>query len=102
MSPDLDAYLARWGLRRFESDERYFQWQRESFSADDIRELNRLAERKKTDAASETAFYDFSARPQVLPVLYSQRYDYYRTIGPLLADRIPPARTVLDIGCGPG
>ena len=102
MSPDLDAYLARWGLRRFEADEPYFQWQRECFSADEIRELHRLAERKKTGAAAETAFYDFSAHPQILPVLYSQRYDYYRTVGPLIADRIAPARAVLDAGCGPG
>jgi SAM-dependent methyltransferase len=35
-------------------------------------------------------------------VLYSQRYDYYVAVGSAVAERIAPARSVLDAGCGIG
>jgi SAM-dependent methyltransferase len=100
----LAEHLAWWGLRRFDSDSVYFQWQREIIPAGDLARLTELAQQKSTHGgvAAEVAFYDFSVRPGVLPALYSQRYDYYTTVGPLIADRIGAARVVLDFGCGPG
>ena len=100
----LVEHLAWWGLRRFDSDSAYFQWQREIIPAGDLACLTELAQQKSVhgDVTSEVAFYDFSVRPGVLPALYSQRYDYYTAVGPLVADRIGAARVVLDFGCGPG
>jgi len=100
---DLEAHLREWGLRRFTSDETYFQWQRQVLSADDIAALHAHAEKKRHGTPEdETAFYDLSAAPRILPVLYSQRYDYYAAIGPLVAARLLDATTILDFGCGPG
>lgn len=101
----LADHLASWGLRRFDSDPAYFQWQREIISAGDLARLTELAQHKSThggDVAAEVAFYDFSVRPGVLAALYSQRYDYYMAVGPLVSSRIGSAQAVLDVGCGPG
>jgi SAM-dependent methyltransferase len=101
----LTQHLAWWGLRQFSSDSDYFRWQRESIPAADLAELTRLAEAKRAapdDQVAERSFYDFSARPHILPALYSQRYDYYLTLGPLIADRISDARSAVDFGCGVG
>jgi SAM-dependent methyltransferase len=101
----LAEHLAWWGLRRFDSDSAYFQWQREIIPSADLARLAELAQQKSVhhdDVAAEVAFYDFSVRPGVLPALYSQRYEYYMTIGPLVTARLDAARTVLDFGCGPG
>jgi SAM-dependent methyltransferase len=100
----LADHLREWGLRRFESDQVYFRWQRETLPAQDITELNRLVERKRASAAvgEEIAFYDFTAKSHILPVLYSQQYDYYLAVGPLVAERIGRARSILDFGCGVG
>ncbi len=101
----LAEHLAWWGLRRFDSDSGYFQWQRDVIPADDLVRLTELAQHKSShggDVSAEVAFYDFSVRPGVLRALYSQRYDYYTAVGPLVADRIGGARAVLDFGCGPG
>lgn len=101
----LAEHLAWWGLRRFDSDQAYFQWQREIIPAADLARLTGLAEQKSThggDVAAEVEFYDCSVRPGVLPALYSQRYDYYTVVGPFVADRLGGVRAVLDFGCGPG
>jgi tRNA G46 methylase TrmB len=100
----LVEHLKRWGLRRFETDAAYFQWQRETLAPADITTLNSLAERKRSaaNAPAERAFYDFTAQPHIVPVLYSQRYDYYMAVGAAVAERIGDARVVLDFGCGVG
>lgn len=103
MQDDLKAHLNDWGLRRFTSDEAYFQWQRQALSADDLAALRQHVEKKRQGTAEdEAAFYDLSAAPRILPVLYSQRYDYYLAIGPLVAGRLADTGTILDFGCGPG
>ncbi len=100
---DLDGHLADWGLRHFTDDEAYFRWQRETLSADDIAAVHVHVEKKREGTPEhETAFYDLSAMPHILPILYSQRYDYYRTVGPLAAAGLADAATILDFGCGPG
>jgi SAM-dependent methyltransferase len=99
----LEVHLARWGLRFFTSDEAYFQWQRESLFPAEIATLHRQVELKRHgSSADEVAFYDATAHPNILPVLYSQRYDYYLAIGQRVADRIGEARSILDVGCGVG
>jgi SAM-dependent methyltransferase len=107
--PDLTAaltdHLASWGLQRFDSDATYDQWQRTSLKPDELATLLRLSEQRRAagaGAADETAFYDYAAAAHVLPVLYSQRYDYYVTVGSAVAERIRPAGSVLDVGCGIG
>jgi hypothetical protein len=95
--------LAGWGLRQFTSDETYFQWQRETLTPAEITALHRQVEQKcGGSSADEVSFYDTTAHPNILPVLYSQRYDYYLAIGSRVADRIGGARSILDVGCGVG
>ncbi len=101
--PSLHSHLAWWGLRQFTSDEAYFRWQRESLSPDEIATLHRQVEQKRRGSSiDEVAFYDATAHPNILPVLYSQRYDYYLGIGSRVVDRIVEARSILDVGCGVG
>ena len=99
----LQDHLAHWGLRRFTSDKAYFQWQQEALSPEVLASLHDHAEKKRQGSlADEMAFYDLTADPHILPVLYSQRFDYYLAIGPLIASHITDAQTILDFGCGPG
>ncbi len=99
------THLTRWGLRHFESDAAYFQWQRATLFPADLTSLNQKVEAKHapgTGPADDILFYDLTAQPQIVPVLYSQRYDYYLKIGPRVAERIGDARSILDFGCGVG
>lgn len=99
----LHSHLASWGLRQFTSDETYFQWQRETLSPAEITALHQKAEQKRSGSSlDEVSFYDAAAHPNILPVLYSQRYHYYLAIGPRVADRIGEAGSILDVGCGVG
>ena len=99
----LHDHLAQWGLRRFTRDSDYCQWQRQALSAHEIAALHAHVENKRHGTSEEeTAFYDLSAAPRILPVLYSQRYDYYAAVGPFVAARLAGAATILDFGCGPG
>ena len=99
----LHSHVARWGLKRFTSDADYFAWQRKQLSSADLIQLRRVAERKQEGARrDEVAFYDLIAQPQILPVLYSQRYEYYLEIGSRVAARLGDAAHILDFGCGVG
>jgi SAM-dependent methyltransferase len=99
----LDDHLDSWGLKRFTSDAHYFAWQRQALAADQLASLHRYVELKRQGTATdEVAFYDATAHPAILPVLYSQRYDYYQAIGPRVASRLEDAQTILDWGCGVG
>ena len=99
----LHSHLAWWGLRQFTSDEGYFKWQRQTLSSGELATLRRLIEQKRRGAvADEVVFYDAAAQPHILPVLYSQQYDYYRAVGPWVADRVGDASSILDVGCGVG
>ena len=103
MQEALARHLAWWGLRAFDSDQAYFQWQRQALSPADLSDLHRNIEHKRRGSPEdEVAFYDATARSTILPVLYSQRCDYYRTVGACVAERIGSAGTVLDFGCGVG
>jgi len=99
----LNAHLEFWKLRRFDSDEAYFEWQRLTLRPEDLSLLHHQVEQKRRgSSADEIAFYDATADPRILPVLYSQRYEYYLAVGALTAERIGRAASVLDFGCGPG
>lgn len=99
----LREHLAWWGLRHFTSDREYFAWQRQQLSIEELNQLNNQAERKRTgDRFDEIAFYDLAAQPTILPVLYSQRYEYYEEIGLRTTARFGQAKEVLDFGCGIG
>lgn len=99
----LGTHLAAWGLKRFTSDAEYFAWQRRVLSPDRLARLHELVELKRRGtAADEVAFYDATADPHLLPVLYSQRYEYYMAVGPRAASQLGDARTVFDFGCGVG
>ena len=104
VSKALQAHLADWGLRRFDSGPAYDQWQRTTLKPDELTTLLRLSGQRRggADTAAEVAFYDYAAQPRILPVLYSQRYDYCLTVGAAVAERIGPARSALDVGCGIG
>ena len=99
----LHAHLAQWGLRFFSSDADYFAWQRAMLSVADLNQLAAQVERKRRgDQRDETAFYDLTASPRTLPVLYSQRYEYFLEVGRRVLSRIGAANRVLDFGCGVG
>ncbi len=104
----LKTHLADWGLRRFESDADYFQWQRETLSSADLARLHQAVQDKQAPHGgaeaeqSEIAFYDLTATPKFVPPLYSQRYDYYLEIGPRVAQALGAVGTILDVGCGIG
>ena len=103
LSDHLEAHLRDWGIQRFTTDDAYFQWQRQMLSGDDIAKLHAHVERKRQGTSmEEMAFYDLSADPRILPVLYSQRFDYYCTVGALVAASLADTARILDFGCGPG
>ncbi len=103
---DLETHLAWWGLKRFTSDEAYFQWQRETLSPAEIATLlGDVEQKRRGSSADEVSFYDATAGSNVLPVLHSQQYDYYLAICPRVSAHIGKARSiqsVLDVGCGAG
>lgn len=99
----LREHLVWWGLRQFTSDRDYFAWQRQQFTHNNLKQLASHAERKREgDRHDEIAFYDVAAHPKIFPSLYSQRYDYYEAIGPLIAPHCGEANSILDFGCGLG
>jgi len=99
----LHEHLTWWGLRRFTSDADYFAWQSKQLSPAELTQLNEQVERKRRgDSRDEIAFYDLAAQPNILSVLYSQRYEYYREIGSRAASRVGDANSILDFGCGVG
>ena len=105
---DLDAaftgYLQSWGLREFHDEASYYEWQRATLSPPILHELQSLVEQRQggEHKQADIQFYDLLATPPVLSVLYSQRFDYFRQIGLLLAPRLFSAEHVLDFGCGVG
>lgn len=99
----LHEHLAWWGFKRFTTDREYFAWQAQQLSRADLNQLAAQAERKRSgDRREDISFYDLTAQPAVLPVLYSQRYDYYDTVGLRVMTRVGNAQRVLDFGCGVG
>ncbi|MBH0200389.1 MAG: methyltransferase domain-containing protein [Nitrospira sp.] len=99
----LHEHLAWWGLTRFTTDREYFAWQQQQLSRADLNQLLAQADQKRSgDRLDDIAFYDLTAQPAVLPVLYSQRYDYYGTVGLRVMARVGSATRVLDFGCGVG
>ncbi len=100
----IKEHLAWWGLREFLSHTEYDRWQRDSLTPDQIHTLNRLAQARRASLSEpdEVMFYDCSAEDGILPVLYSQRYHYYLTIGDAVITRLPDHGSILDFGCGPG
>jgi SAM-dependent methyltransferase len=99
----LREHLAWWGLKRFTTDREYFAWQEQQLSRADLDQLLAQAERKRSgDRREDISFYNLTAQPAVLPVLYSQRYDYYDTVGVRVVTRVGSAARVLDFGCGVG
>ena len=100
----LRDHLQWWGLQHFETEDAYYRWQHERIGPDDLEQLNRLVEARRQPEAvgADEAFYDLTARTDVAEVLYSQRYDYYMAIGPLISEWIADGRTIIDFGCGVG
>jgi tRNA G46 methylase TrmB len=99
----LHEHLIWWGLKRVTSDAGYFAWQRQQLSSTELNQLNAQVERKREgDHRDEIAFYDLTAQSKILPVLYSQRYQYYGEIGSRVASRLGGAKRILDFGCGVG
>jgi SAM-dependent methyltransferase len=103
LQQSLREHLAWWGLKRFTTDREYFAWQEQQLSRADLNQLLAQAERKRNgDRREDSSFYDLTAQPAVLPVLYSQRHDYYDTVGWRVTARLGSAARVLDFGCGVG
>ena len=104
LATELSDHLKSWGLCRFTDESRYYQWQKDRLTNEEIAELNRLslARGGGRNPEADMRFYDLAARPGILPVLYSQRYEYYLEIGCAITGRIHPADRVLDFGCGVG
>ena len=99
---DIARHLAQWGLRRFPDEDSYYAWQRQSLSGERLRLLQQTAHTRHEGGGADQAFYDLASSPDVLPVLYSQRYGYYHVLGPAIVNVLEGARRVLDVGCGVG
>ena len=99
---DIARHLAAWGLRNFPDEDSYYAWQRQSLSGERLRLLQQAAQTRHEGGGADQAFYDLAASPDVLPVLYSQRYGYYHVLGPAIVNVLEGARRVLDVGCGVG
>ena len=99
---DMIRHLAQWGLRRFPDEASYYAWQRQALSGERLDCLRQTAHVRHEGGDADQAFYDLAAFPDVLPVLYSQRYDYYHVLGPAVADVLAGGQRVLDVGCGVG
>ena len=99
---DIARHLDQWGLRRFPDEDSYYAWQRQALTGARLRLLQQAAEARHETEDADQAFYDLAASPDVLPVLYSQRYGYYEVLGPAVADALAGAQCVLDVGCGVG
>ena len=100
----LAQHLTRWGLREFFQERDYYAWQQEALSPEVLQRLNALAEKRQggMDSESDREFYDLASSSMVLPVLYSQRFGYYRTVGTAISQYLKPGKSVLDFGCGVG
>ena len=100
----IEQHLAQWGLRPFHEAEAYDVWQRQALSGHHLRGLQQAAQRRSeaSDARADRDFYDLAASPDVLPIVYSQRYGYYQALGPVVAKRLDGAQRVMDVGCGVG
>ena len=99
---DIARHLAAWGLRGFSDEDSYYAWQRQSLSGEQLRLLQQAVETRREGGDADQEFYDLAASPDVLPVLYSQRYGYYHVLGPAIADVLEVGQQVLDVGCGIG
>jgi SAM-dependent methyltransferase len=101
---DLIRYLQSWGLREFRDEASYYDWQRSILSDEELRALHRLIEHRHggEQVDCDIEFYDVLARSDLVSVLYSQRFNYFLTLGSSVCRRIPPADLVLDFGCGVG
>ncbi len=100
----IERHLAQWGLRQWPDEASYDVWQRQSLAGDRLRRLWHLAQRRREggESRADLDFYDLAAAPDVLPVLHSQRYGYYRTLALAMAAVLQGAHRVLDVGCGAG
>ncbi|MEX0829016.1 MAG: methyltransferase domain-containing protein [Nitrospirales bacterium] len=100
----LARYLQSWGLREFHDEASYYDWQRTTVSSPDLQALQSLVAQRQggENEEADIQFYNLLAKPSLLAVLYSQRFDYFLKIGALLSPRISSAEHVLDFGCGVG
>lgn len=99
---DIARHLAEWGVRRFSDEDSYYAWQRQSLTGARLQLLQHAAQARHEAGDGDEAFYDLAASPDILPVLYSQRYGYYGVLGPAIAGALAGAQRVLDVGCGVG
>lgn len=101
---ELFPYFQSWGMREFRDEASYYEWQRETLSKEELRDFQRLIEHRNggEDGKGDIEFYDGLARRDLIPILYSQRFQYFLTIGTAVCRRIAPAQQVLDFGCGVG
>ncbi len=104
LDESLIQYLQSWGLKRFSDEASYHEWQSATLPSHDLQALQSLVERRHggENEEADIQFYDLLAKLPLLPVLYSQRFDYYLKIGTLLSQRLFSAKRVLDFGCGVG
>jgi len=104
LDESLIRYLQSWGLKEFHDEASYYEWQRATLSSQELQALQSLVEQRQggENEEADIQFYDLLAKPPLLSVLYSQRFDYFRKIGALLSLRLSSAEHVLDFGCGVG
>ena len=104
LDESLIRYLQSWGLKEFHDEASYYEWQRATLSSQELQTLQSLVEQRQggENEEADIQFYDLLAKPSLLFVLYSQRFDYFLKIGALLSSRMSSAEYVLDFGCGVG
>ena len=98
----IERHLAQWGLRQWPDEASYDAWQRQSLAGGRLQLLQRAAQRRREGDDADVEFYDLTSSPDMLSVLHSQRYGYYRALAPAVANALKGASRVLDVGCGTG
>jgi SAM-dependent methyltransferase len=100
----LVQYLQSWGLQEFHDEVSYYEWQRDTLSEQDLRDLQAFVEQRQggENIDADIQFYDFLAAQPILSVIYSQRFDYFVKVGSLISPRVSSTEHVLDFGCGVG
>ena len=99
---DIARHLAAWGLRNVPDENSYYAWQRQALTGEQLRLLQQAAQTRREGEDPDREFYDLAASPEILPVLYSQRYGYYHVLGPAIVEVLAGGERVLDVGCGVG
>ena len=105
MSSELGKHLARYGLRHFGDEARYWEWGGRHLSPGQAAKIEAFMDSKAEGTMSPQSrreFYDYLADPTVAVVVHSMKAGAIRASGAWIASQLGEGVDVLDVGCGLG